>query len=96
MVLAKRLRTGPRVLLLDEPTQGVDVGAKAAIHELILAASRAGAGVLLISSDTEELVTLSSRVLVLKDGRVVSDVPRSSLTEERLVRDELGLQAEPA
>ncbi len=96
VVLAKWLRTGPRVLILDEPTQGVDVGAKAAIYELILAASRAGAGVLLISSDTEELVTLSSRVLVLKDGRVVSEVPRSALSAERLVRDELGLQVEPA
>lgn len=96
VVLAKWLRTGPRVLVLDEPTQGVDVGAKAAIYELILAASRAGAGVLLISSDIEELVTLSSRVLVLKDGRIFSEVPRSLLSQERLVRDELGLQAEPA
>ena len=96
VVLAKWLRTGPRVLILDEPTQGVDVGAKAAIYELILAASRTGTGVLLISSDTEELVTLSGRVLVLKDGRVASEVPRSALTQERLVRDELGLQAEPA
>ena len=92
VVLAKWLRIRPRVLLLDEPTQGVDVGAKAAIYELILAARDEGAGVLLCSSDTKELVTLCDRVLVLKDGRVVSDVPREQLTEERLVRDELDLQ----
>jgi ABC-type sugar transport system ATPase subunit len=91
VVLAKWLRVRPRVLLLDEPTQGVDVGAKAAIYDLILAARRDGAGVLLCSSDTKELVTLCDRVLVLKDGRVVSEVPRSSLTEQRLVRDELEL-----
>jgi ribose transport system ATP-binding protein len=92
IVLAKWLRVRPRVLLLDEPTQGVDVGAKAAIYELILAARRDGAGVLLCSSDTKELVSLCDRVLVLKEGRVVSEIPRASLTEERLVRDELDLQ----
>ena len=92
VVLAKWLRVRPRVFLLDEPTQGVDVGAKAAIYELILAARRDGAGVLLCSSDTKELVSLCDRVLVLKEGRVVSEIPRDSLTEERLVRDELALQ----
>ncbi|HEX3964472.1 MAG TPA: ATP-binding cassette domain-containing protein, partial [Trebonia sp.] len=94
VVLAKWLRVRPRVLLLDEPTQGVDVGAKAAIYELILAARRDGAGVLLCSSDTKELVSLCDRVLVLRDGRVASEIPRASLTEERLVRDELALQTD--
>ena len=93
VVLAKWLRVRPRVLLLDEPTQGVDVGAKAAIYELILAARRDGAGVLLCSSDTKELVSLCDRVLVLREGRVASEIPRESLTEERLVRDELDLRA---
>src|SRR6202161_4449868 len=93
VVLAKWLRVRPRVLLLDEPTQGVDVGAKAAIYELILAARSDGAAVLLCSSDTKELVSLCDRVLVLREGRVVSEIPRASLTEERLVRDELELQA---
>ncbi|HEY0937539.1 MAG TPA: sugar ABC transporter ATP-binding protein, partial [Trebonia sp.] len=92
IVLAKWLRIRPRVLLLDEPTQGVDVGAKAAIYELILAARRDGAGVVLCSSDTKELVSLCDRVLVLREGRVASEIPRESLTEERLVRDELELQ----
>ena len=92
IVLAKWLRVRPRVLLLDEPTQGVDVGAKAAIYELILDARRSGTGVLVCSSDTKELVSLCDRVLVLKDGKVVSEIPRELLTEERLVRDELDLQ----
>ena len=89
VVLAKWLRTEPRVLLLDEPTQGVDVGAKATIYEQIVAAARAGAGVLLCSSDTEELVLLCDRVLVLEGGRVVTEVPRASLSEVGLVRAEL-------
>jgi ABC-type sugar transport system ATPase subunit len=91
VVLAKWLRTKPRMLLLDEPTQGVDVGAKAAIYELIVAAARAGTGVLLCSSDTKELVSLCDRVLVLERGRVLSEVARQDLNEARLVRAELGL-----
>ena len=91
IVLAKWLRVQPRVLLLDEPTQGVDVGAKAAIYELILAARQSGTGVLLCSSDVKELVSLCDRVLVLKNGHVVSEVARADLSEERLVRDELAL-----
>ncbi|MFF7332008.1 sugar ABC transporter ATP-binding protein [Streptomyces sp. NPDC090306] len=92
VVLAKWLRVRPRVLLLDEPTQGVDVGAIAAIYELVLAARDEGTAILLCSSDTKELVTLCDRVLVLKEGRVVSEVQRADLTEERLIRDELGLR----
>ncbi|HUA05544.1 MAG TPA: sugar ABC transporter ATP-binding protein [Solirubrobacteraceae bacterium] len=91
VVLAKWLRTRPRVLLLDEPTQGVDVGAKAAIYELILAAARSGTGVLVCSSDTKELVALCDRVLVLDKGRIISDIGRRDLNESRLVRAELGL-----
>jgi ribose transport system ATP-binding protein len=91
IVLAKWLRTEPRVLLLDEPTQGVDVGAKAAIYELIAGAARGGTAVVICSSDPEELVTLSDRVLVLQGGRVAADVPRGELTEARLVRAELAL-----
>lgn len=90
VVLAKWLRMRPRVLLLDEPTQGVDVGAKSAIYELILGACRDGAGVLLCSSDTKELVELCDRVLVLRDGRVVSEVSREHLSEARLIREEVG------
>lgn len=91
IVLAKCLRMRPRVLLLDEPTQGVDVGAKASIYQLVLDAKQDGAGVLLCSSDAKELVALCDRVLMLKDGRVVDEVPRPELTEQRLVRAELGL-----
>jgi ABC-type sugar transport system ATPase subunit len=95
IVLAKWLRMDPRVLLLDEPTQGVDVGAKTAIYELVGRAAQGGAAVLVSSSDTKELALLCHRVLVLRDGRVVSQIGRTELTEERLVHETLSLGVAP-
>lgn len=86
VVLAKWLRNEPEVLLLDEPTQGVDVGAKAGIYELIASSAAAGAGVLVCSSDAKELALICDRVLVMRDGRAVAEVRRSDLTEAGLVR----------
>jgi ABC-type sugar transport system ATPase subunit len=85
------LRTAPSVLLLDEPTQGVDVGAKASIYELIIGAARAGTAVLVSSSDSTELAALCSRILVLRGGRVAAQIEPDSLTEARLIRESLGL-----
>lgn len=90
VVLAKWLRTQPKVLLLDEPTQGVDVGAKAAIYELIEGAARDGAGVLVCSSDAKELAMICDRVLVLRKGSRVAELKGVELTEAALVRAELG------
>jgi flagellar motor protein MotB len=89
-VLARWLRTEPRVLLLDEPTQGVDVGAKAAIYQQIAEAAREGMAVLIASSDAEELVHLCDRVLVLRAGMVSAELAGANLTEERLVAETLG------
>lgn len=94
VVLAKWLRTEPHVLLLDEPTQGVDVAAKAAIHELLLDAASAGAAVLVASTDTKELTAICNRVLVLRDGAIVAEISGPSLTEARLVRESLGVAGE--
>lgn len=73
-VLARWLDTSPRVLLLDEPTQGVDVGARAEIHRLVREASAAGSVVLLASSDLEELCQLSDRIVVMKAGSIEHEV----------------------
>ena len=91
VVLAKWLRNDPRVLLLDEPTQGVDVGAKAAIYALLHDATARGAAVLMASSDTAELASVCDRVLVMRDGTVTADVRGAQLTEERLVIEGLAL-----
>jgi ABC-type multidrug transport system ATPase subunit len=89
-VLARWLRTDPRVLLLDEPTQGVDVGAKASIYGQIRTAAEAGTAVLVASSDAEELVHVCDRVLVFRSGSVAVELTGDSLTEERLVAETLG------
>jgi ABC-type sugar transport system ATPase subunit len=86
LVLARWLAANCRVLLLDEPTRGVDVGAKAEIHALIEKLAAEGRGVLLISSELPELIRLSNRVLVLRHGRLVGDVPRAQSDEQTLMR----------
>ena len=90
IVLAKWLRNDPMVLLMDEPTQGVDVGAKAGIFELIATSAASGAGVLICSSDVKELAMLCDRVIVMRDGEVVAELPRSGLSEAALVSAGLG------
>ena len=90
VVLAKWLRNEPRVLLMDEPTQGVDVGAKAGIFELIADAAAAGAGILVCSSDEKELALICDRVLVMRDGQAVAQLCRTELSEAELVRAGLG------
>jgi ABC-type sugar transport system ATPase subunit len=93
VVLAKWLRLKPKLLLLDEPTQGVDVGAKAAIYDLLAEAAAEGTTVLISSSDTKELAVLCDRVLVLRDGRVGSVLRGAEITEARLLQESLGLGA---
>ncbi|MHB8696025.1 MAG: ATP-binding cassette domain-containing protein, partial [Solirubrobacteraceae bacterium] len=90
VVLAKWLRNEPRVLLLDEPTQGVDVGAKAGIYALIANVAQAGAGVLICSSDAEELALLCDRVVVLRDGAAVAELHHPGISEAALMRAALG------
>lgn len=89
-VLARWLRTDPRVLLLDEPTQGVDVGAKASIYRRIRESADNGVAVLVASSDAEELVHLCDRVLVFRSGSIAVELCGNTLTEERLVAETLG------
>jgi ABC-type sugar transport system ATPase subunit len=90
VVLAKWLRNEPRVLLIDEPSQGVDVGAKAGIFELIARAAAAGAGVLISSADAKELALICDRVLVMRDGELAAEVNKADLSEARLVSAALG------
>ncbi len=91
LVLAKWLAARCRVLILDEPTRGVDVGAKAEIHALIADLAAEGTAVLVISSELPELVALSTRVLVLRDGRLVGELPRAEANQETLMRLMAGL-----
>jgi ABC-type sugar transport system ATPase subunit len=91
LVLAKWLAARCRVLILDEPTRGVDVGAKAEIHALIGRLAAEGTGILLISSELPELVALSTRILVLRDGQLVGALERDQADQESLLRMMAGL-----
>jgi ABC-type sugar transport system ATPase subunit len=85
VVLSKWLMLSPRVLILDEPTRGIDVGAKAEIYELIGELARAGIGIILISSEMPELLGLSDRIVVMSEGRIVNILDRSEATQERIM-----------
>ena len=93
LVLARWLAAGSRILLLDEPTRGVDVGAKAELHAWIDQLASDGHAILLISSELPELLHLSSRIIVLRAGRAVGEVGRASATQEGLLRMMAGLAA---
>jgi len=85
VLLARWLCLNPRLLILDEPTRGIDVGARAEIQRLIDELAAAGLGVLMISSELEELTEGCDRVVVLRDGRSVAELPRAQLNEAALV-----------
>ena len=86
VVLARWMRCGARVFVLDEPTQGVDVGAKTMIYEALTDAARRGAAVVVASSDGEELARLCDRVIVLRDGRAEAELHGAALTAEAIGR----------
>lgn len=90
VILARWLRQAPRALILDDPTQGVDIGAKAEIHRLLEAAAAEGMAVLVISTDDDELVALCHRVLVLRNGRIDHELFAPTLTTEELTACTVG------
>jgi ribose transport system ATP-binding protein len=91
VVIAKWLRLTPRVLLLDELTQGVDVGAKAMIHALIRQAAESGTAVVLASSDDEEICDLCDRAYVLREGRIAAELSQQEMTVDEVGRLQLSL-----
>jgi len=87
-------RGNTKLFIADEPTRGVDIAAKAALHQLIDELARSGVAVLLISSELPEVINLSTRILVLREGRIVGEVPRSEATQERLLHLMAGTDGE--
>jgi ABC-type sugar transport system ATPase subunit len=86
VVLARWLVSRPRILIVDEPTRGVDVGAKGEIHALLEDLARTGAAVLVISSDLPEVLSVSDRILVLREGRLAGELPRAQATEALVMK----------
>lgn len=94
VAIAKLLATRPAVLLMDEPTRGVDVGAKSEIHHILRDLASQGVGVVVISSELPEIIGLCDRALVIRDGRLAGELAASEMTEERLLRLASGLSAQ--
>ncbi len=90
VVLGKALMTGPQVVMLDEPTRGIDVGAKLEIYELINRLTAEGKAVILVSSELPELIGMSDRILMLHEGRIGGSFTRAQATQETLMEAALG------
>jgi ribose transport system ATP-binding protein len=86
VVIGRWLQAAPKVLILDEPTRGVDVGAKAEIYALIDELAGRGVAVWMITSDMEELLGMADRVVVMHEGRLAGELARDHLTEENVMR----------
>ncbi|HMC48441.1 MAG TPA: sugar ABC transporter ATP-binding protein [Caballeronia sp.] len=90
VVLGKWLATGPKVLIIDEPTRGIDVGAKAEVYRTLAELVREGMAVLMISSELPEVLGMADRILVMHEGRISADIARADANEERVMSAALG------
>jgi ABC-type sugar transport system ATPase subunit len=86
VVLAKWLLLNPKVLIVDEPTRGIDIGAKAEVHHLLYQHSRKGSSVIVISSDLPEILDVSDRIYVMREGQITGELSRIEATEEKVMR----------
>lgn len=90
IVLAKWLMTKPRVMILDEPTRGIDIGAKAEVHKLVSTLAAEGIAVLMISSELPEILAMADRILVMREGRLVRELSRADATAHRVIEAATG------
>jgi rhamnose transport system ATP-binding protein len=90
VVISKWLETTPKVLILDEPTRGIDVGAKVEVHQLVDNLAAQGMAIILISSDLPEVLAMSDRILVMREGRQMAIFDRSEATQERVLSAAMG------
>ncbi len=91
VVIAKWLATKPKVIILDEPTKGIDIGSKAAVHEFMAELAAEGLAVIMVSSEIPEVLGMSDRVIVMREGRMAAELAGDDLTPETLVRHAAGI-----
>ncbi|MEX3007650.1 sugar ABC transporter ATP-binding protein [Hoeflea sp. TYP-13] len=96
VVIAKWLATEPRVIILDEPTKGIDIGSKAAVHEFMGELAAGGLAVIMVSSELPEILGMSDRAIVMREGRMAGEYTRDEMTPELLVRAAAGLSERTA
>jgi rhamnose transport system ATP-binding protein len=93
VVISRWLLVSPKILIVDEPTRGIDVGTKAEVHRLLSQLAADGVAVLMISSDLPEILGMADRVLVMHEGRLTAEIPRSEATEESVMAAATGRAA---
>ena len=93
VVIAKWLATQPQVIILDEPTKGIDIGSKAAVHDFMAELAAQGLSIIMVSSEIPEIIGMSDRVIVMRDGRIATELEGDALTPETLVRHAAGITA---
>jgi rhamnose transport system ATP-binding protein len=91
VVIAKWLATHPKVIILDEPTKGIDIGSKAAVHDFMSELVAEGLSIIMVSSEIPEILGMSDRVIVMREGRMAGEFPREGLDAETLVRAAAGI-----
>ena len=91
VVIAKWLATQPQVIILDEPTKGIDIGSKAAVHDFMAELASQGLSVIMVSSEIPEIIGMSDRVIVMRDGLIAAELARDALSPEVLVRHAAGI-----
>ena len=85
VTLARWLALGPKVLIVDEPTRGIDIGAKVEVHQLLFELARSGIAVIAISSELPEILAISDRIVTMREGRVTGEIMREDANEEILM-----------
>ncbi|MCB1355053.1 MAG: sugar ABC transporter ATP-binding protein [Maritimibacter sp.] len=91
VVIAKWLATQPRVIILDEPTKGIDIGSKAAVHAFMAELAQQGLAIIMVSSEIPEVLGMSDRIIVMREGRIAAEVAGDDMTPETLVRHAAGI-----
>lgn len=96
VVIAKWLATKPRVIILDEPTKGIDIGSKAAVHDFMSELAAEGLAVIMVSSEIPEVLGMADRVIVMREGRIAAEFAGDEMTPENLVRAAVGIEGAAA
>ncbi|HVX72201.1 MAG TPA: ATP-binding cassette domain-containing protein, partial [Devosia sp.] len=96
LMLGKTMESEPEIIIMDEPTRGIDVGTKQQIYHIIAALAAEGKSIIVISSELQEVIGLSHRVMVMRFGRIVGELVGDQITEEQIVRHQMGIEGKAA
>ena len=91
LMLGKTMESEPEIIIMDEPTRGIDVGTKQQIYHIIAALAAQGKSIILISSELQEIIGLSHRVMVMRGGRIAGELSGDDISEEQIVRYQMGI-----